>query len=164
MSLIPSKTFLPSEVALYFFKYTIVLCMEYFCHAWSGTPKGYLDMLNKLQKQAQTSLGLIFAASLESSAHHWNLTSLRLFYYFCSDESKLAKLVPRSCSCMGSTRYFSRVREFYLTITRFYKYVYTNILAPPTAWFFYLQDVFLLIMILMTEVYSFSHFLLLGSF
>ena len=50
-ALIRSMKFLSPEVALYLFKSTICLCMEYFCRAWAGAPSCYLELSNKLQKK-----------------------------------------------------------------------------------------------------------------
>ena len=43
--------FLSPEVALYFSKSTIWLCMEYCFHIWTGTLSCYLELLDKLQKR-----------------------------------------------------------------------------------------------------------------
>ena len=42
------KSFSP-EVALYLYKSTIQLCMEYCCHAWAAAPSCYLKLLDKLK-------------------------------------------------------------------------------------------------------------------
>ena len=44
-ALIRSMKFLSPEVALYLYKSTIRLCMEYCCHVWAGAPSCYLDFL-----------------------------------------------------------------------------------------------------------------------
>ena len=49
-ALIRSMKFLSPEVALYLYKSTIRLCMEYCCHVWAGAPSCYLELLDKLQK------------------------------------------------------------------------------------------------------------------
>ena len=49
-ALIRSMNFLSPEVALYLYKFTICLCMEYCCHVWAGAPSCYLELLDKLQK------------------------------------------------------------------------------------------------------------------
>ena len=46
-----SIKFLFPEVALYLYKSTIRLCMEYFCHVWAGASSCYLELLNKLQNE-----------------------------------------------------------------------------------------------------------------
>ena len=46
-----SMKFLSPEGALYLYKSTIWLCMQYCCHAWAGTPSCYLDFFDKLQKR-----------------------------------------------------------------------------------------------------------------
>ena len=46
-----SMRFLSPEIALYLYKATICLCMEYCCHVWAGVPSCYLELLDKLQKQ-----------------------------------------------------------------------------------------------------------------
>ena len=38
------------EVALYLYKSTICLCIEYCCHVSAGTSSCYLELLDKLQK------------------------------------------------------------------------------------------------------------------
>ena len=50
-ALIRSIKFLSSEVALYLYTSTILLCMEYCCHVWASAPSWYLELLDKLQKQ-----------------------------------------------------------------------------------------------------------------
>ena len=47
-ALIHSMKFLSREVALYLYKSTIHLCMEYCCHVWVGAPSCYLNLLDKL--------------------------------------------------------------------------------------------------------------------
>ena len=37
------------EVALYIYKSTIRLCMEYCCHVWAGAPSCYLELLEFLE-------------------------------------------------------------------------------------------------------------------
>ena len=48
--LIRSVKVLSPEVALYLYKPTIPICMEYCCNIWSGAPSCYLELLDKLQK------------------------------------------------------------------------------------------------------------------
>ena len=57
--------FLSTEAALYLYKSTIRLCMEYCCHVWAGAPSCYLELLNKIQKRIRRTAGPSFAASLE---------------------------------------------------------------------------------------------------
>ena len=89
-ALICSMKFLSPKVALYLYKSTICLCMEYCCHVWAGVPSCYLELLDKLQKRICRIVGPSLAASLEPLAHHQNVASLSLFYryYFgrCSSE------------------------------------------------------------------------------
>ena len=49
-ALIHSMKFLSPEVALYLYKSTICLCMEYCFHVWAGAPSCYLELVDKLQK------------------------------------------------------------------------------------------------------------------
>ena len=49
-ALICSMKFICPEIALYLYKSTIRLCVEYCCHVWAGTPNCYLELLDKLQK------------------------------------------------------------------------------------------------------------------
>ena len=49
-ALIHSMKFLSPEVALYLYKSTICLCMEYCFHVWAGPPSCYLELVDKLQK------------------------------------------------------------------------------------------------------------------
>ena len=63
-ALIRSMKFLSPEVALYLYKSTICLCMEYCCHVWAGAPSCYLDLLDKLQKRICRIVGPSLAASL----------------------------------------------------------------------------------------------------
>ena len=50
-ALIRSMKFLSPEVALYLYKSTVRLCMEYCCHVWAGVCSCYLKLLDKLQKR-----------------------------------------------------------------------------------------------------------------
>ena len=68
-ALICSKKFLSPEVALYLYKSTIRLCMEYCCHVWAGAASCYLELLDKLQKWICRIVGPSLAASLEPLAH-----------------------------------------------------------------------------------------------
>ena len=49
-ALIRSMKLLSPEVALYFYKSTILPCMEYCCQVWAGAPGCYLESLDKLPK------------------------------------------------------------------------------------------------------------------
>ena len=60
-ALIHSMKFLSPEVALYLYKSTIHLFMEYCCHVWAGAPGCYLELLDKLQNRRNvTSLSLFY--------------------------------------------------------------------------------------------------------
>ena len=48
-ALIRSMKFISLVFALYLYKSTIHLCMEYCYHVWAGTPSCYLELLDKLQ-------------------------------------------------------------------------------------------------------------------
>ena len=87
--------FLSPQVALYLYKSTIYLCMEYCCQVWAGAPSCYLELLDKLQKRICRTVGPSLAASLEPLAHRQNVASLILFYryYFGRCSSDLAQLV-----------------------------------------------------------------------
>ena len=64
-ALIRSMKFLFVGFALYLYKSTIHLCMEYCCHIWAGAPSCYLELLDKLQKMICRIVGHSLAASLE---------------------------------------------------------------------------------------------------
>ena len=49
-ALICSMKFLSPEVALYPYKSTICLCIEYFCHVWAGALSCSLKLLDNIQK------------------------------------------------------------------------------------------------------------------
>ena len=133
--LIRSVKFLSPEVALYLYKSTIRLCIEYCCHVWAGAPRCYLELLDKLQKWICRTVGPSLAASLEPLAHRRNVASLSLFYryYFGRCSSELAQLVPLPYSRGRSTRYSDRLHDFSVTIPRCYKDVYVNSFFPRTA-------------------------------
>ena len=99
-ALICSMEFLSPEVALYPYKSTISLFMEYCCDVWVGAPSCYLESLDKLQKQICRTVGTSLATSLEPLVHHQNVASLSLFYKYyvgrCSSE--LAERIPLSFS------------------------------------------------------------------
>ena len=56
-ALICSTKFLSPEVALYLYKSTIRLYMEYFCHVYAVAPSCYLELLDKLQKRICRTVG-----------------------------------------------------------------------------------------------------------
>ena len=74
-ALISSMKFLSPEVALYLYKSTIRPCMEYCCHGWTGAPRFYLELLDKLQKWICRTVGPSLATSLVPWAHHRNVAS-----------------------------------------------------------------------------------------
>ena len=117
-ALIHSMKFLSPEAALYLYKSTIQLCMDYCCHVWADAPSCYLELLNKLQKWICRTVGLSHAAFLEPLAHRRNVASLSLFYryYLGRCSSELAQLVPLPYSRGGSTRYSDRLHDFSVTI------------------------------------------------
>ena len=121
-ALICSVKFLSPEVTLYLYKSTIQSCMEDCCHDWAGTPRYYLELLNKLQKQiCRTVIGPSIASSLEPLAHCRNVASLCFFlykYYFGRCSFELAQLVLLPDSWGNSTRYSDRVHDFSVTIPR----------------------------------------------
>ena len=53
--------FLSPQVALYLYKSTIYLCMEYCCQVWAGAPSCYLELLDKLQKRICRSFNCCFS-------------------------------------------------------------------------------------------------------
>ena len=95
-ALIRSMKFLSPVFALYLYKSTIRLCLEYCCHVWAGSRSCYLDLLKKLQKRICRTVGCSLAASLKPLGHPQNVGSLSLFYryYFGKCSSELAQLVP----------------------------------------------------------------------
>ena len=123
------------EVALYLYKSTIRLCMEYCCHVWAGAPSCYLELLDKLLKRICRTVGPSLVACLEPLAHRRNVASSSLFYryYFGKCSSELAQLVPLPYSRGRSTRYSDRLHDFSVTIPRCYKNVYVNSLFPRIA-------------------------------
>ena len=134
-ALIHSIKFLSPEAALYLYKSTIQLCMEYCCHVWAGAPSCYVELLDKLQKRICRTVGPSHAASLEVLAHCQNVPSLSLFYryYFSRCSSELAELVAHPYSRGRSTHYSDRLNDFSVTIPRCYKDVYVNSFFPCTA-------------------------------
>ena len=111
--------FLSLAVALYLYKSTIRVCMEYCCHVWAGAPSCYLELLDKLQKQMCTTAGPSIAAYFELLVHRQNLASLGLFYwyYFGRSSSELAQLVPLFFRGR-STLYSDRLHDLFVTIPR----------------------------------------------
>ena len=47
-ALIHSMKYLSREIALYLYKSTVCLCMEYCCDIWAGGPNCFLELLDKL--------------------------------------------------------------------------------------------------------------------
>ena len=75
-ALVRSMKFTSLEVALYLNKSTILPCMEYFCHVWTGAPRCYLELLDMLQKQISRTVGLSLTVSVEPLAYCRNVVSL----------------------------------------------------------------------------------------
>ena len=123
------------EVALYLYKSTLRPCMEYCCHIWAGIPCCYLEFIDKLRKRICRIVGPSLADSLEPFAHHRNVASLSLFYWYYSGRSSsgLAQLVLLPFSRGRSTHYSDRLHDFSVTIPRCYKDVYVNSFFPRTA-------------------------------
>ena len=95
-------------------------------------PSCNLELLDKLKKQICRIVGPSLAASLEPLAHCRNVASLSRFYryYFGRCSSELAQLVPLSFSRGRCTRYSDRLRDYSVTIARYYKDVYVNSFFP----------------------------------
>ena len=134
-ALIRSMKFFSPEVALYLYKSTIRLCMEYCCQVLADAPSCYLELLDRLQKRICRIVGLSLAASREPLAYRRNVASLSLFYryYFGRCYSELAQLVPLPFSRGRSTRCSDRLHDFSVTIIRCKKDVYVNSFFPRTA-------------------------------
>ena len=134
-ALIRSKKFVSPEFPLYLYKSTIRPCMEYCCYVWAGATRCYLDLLDKLQKRICRTVGPSLADSLETLAHHQNVTSLSLAYkyYFGRCSSELAQLDLLPFSLGSSTRYSDRLHDFSVTIPRYYIDVCVNSFFPHTA-------------------------------
>ena len=88
--------FLSPNVALYPYKCTIRLCIEYCYHVWATAPSCYLEILDKLQKWICKTVSPSLAASLEPLDHRPNVANLSLLYryYFQGCSSGLVQLVP----------------------------------------------------------------------
>ena len=69
-ALICSMKFLCPEVALYLYKSTIRLYMEYCCHFLTGAPNCYLELLDKLEKRICRTAGPYLVVSLKPLANH----------------------------------------------------------------------------------------------
>ena len=100
-ALIRSMKFLSPEFALYLYKSTIFLCMEYCCHVWAGASSFYLGLLDKLPKQIYRIVGPSLAGCLEPLGRRRNVAILRFFYsyYFSRYSAELAQLVPVPRCC-----------------------------------------------------------------
>ena len=123
---------LSPEVALYLYKSTIRLCMEYCCHVGAGASSFYLKLFNKLRKWLCRFVGPSLEASLESLPHCWNVANLSLFcsHYFgrC-----LSELAPRHYSRRRSTHDSDRLQDFFVTIFRCYKDICVSSFFPCLA-------------------------------
>ena len=104
------------EVALFLYKSTIDLCMEYCCHNWADSSSCCFELLDKLQQICRT-VGPSLAISLEPLAHCRNKASLSLFYrYYCGRcLSEVAQLVQLRFSHGGSPRYSDRICMIFLS-------------------------------------------------
>ena len=112
-ALVRSIKFLSPEVALYLYESTIQTRMEYCCHAGTGAPISYLDMLDKLEKWVFKTVGPTLAASLELLGHRRNIASLNLFdrCYFSKCSSKLAEFFPFPYSPGRFIRYSNTLHD-----------------------------------------------------
>ena len=95
-ALIYSVKFLSHEVALYLYKSTIQLCMEYcrtHTHVWTVAPSCYLKLFDKPQKQIRRTTIPSLPAFLKPLAR---VASLSFFcrYFFGRCSSELVQLVP----------------------------------------------------------------------
>ena len=73
------EVFFFPEVALYLYK-SIISCMEYRCHVWTGSPNCYLEMIGNLEKWICRTFRPSPAAFLKLLDHRRNITSLSFFY------------------------------------------------------------------------------------
>ena len=98
--------------------------MEYCCHVWAGA-----------EKWICRTVGLFFAACLDSLAHHWTGTSLSYFCrcYIGRCISELAQLFPLPYSWGRFSHYSDRSHDFAVTIPRCFKDVYVNSFFLHTA-------------------------------
>ena len=74
-ALIRSLKFLFMEVALYFYKSTICLCMEYCCHFSDGAPHCYLELLEKKRSYKNEYAGLLVLYLL-LLLNHWLIVEM----------------------------------------------------------------------------------------
>ena len=105
---IRSMKFLSPEVALYVYKSTIRLRMEYCCHDWAGVPSCNLELLDKLQKWICRTAGPSLAASLETvnsfiprTARLWNSLPIECFPLTC-DLNGFKSRINRHLLTVGS--------------------------------------------------------------
>ena len=81
-ALIRSKKFLSPKFAHYLYKFTILLCMKYYCNIWAGAPSCYWELLDKPQKRTCRVVVPSLSVSLEILFHHQNVYSFSLFYRY----------------------------------------------------------------------------------
>ena len=67
--LVRSMKFLSPKVALWLYKSTTGLRMEYCCHVWSVAPICYIKLLDKLQNRIYRTVDPLLVASLDLLAH-----------------------------------------------------------------------------------------------
>ena len=129
--------FLSPEVSLYLYKSTICPCMEYCCHAWTGVPSYYLELLDKLQKWICRIAGPSLATSLEPlKCSH--LKSF-LFIGFTSTDVHLNCLNWfHFLSLEGGQLFIDRLYDFSLAIPRCYKLHSTHIQLDPGILYYWM--------------------------
>ena len=95
----------------------------------------HMLLKNKLQKRIYRTVGTLFAACLESLAHHRHVASFSLFfrYYFSKRSFELTEMIPSLYSRGRSTHYSERLHDFSVTIPRCYKDLYVNSFFSLTA-------------------------------
>ena len=129
--------FLSPEVSLYLYKSTICPCMKYCCHAWTGVPSYYLELLDKLQKWICRIAGPSLATSLEPlKCSH--LKSF-LFIGFTSTDVHLSCLNWfHFLSLEGGQLFIDWLYDFSLAIPRCYKLHSTHIQLDPGILYYWM--------------------------
>ena len=92
--------------------------MDYYFHVWADSTNWFLNILDKLKKQVQRTVGPTVAAFLEILTPRQNEASSKFFYeqYFRKRSSGLVKMVPLPYFSRVSSKLSYSLHNFSVTI------------------------------------------------
>ena len=88
-------------------------------------------VVDLLKKPPGLFVFFMISSMVQPLAHHWNVTSLNLFWRYCFGGCSSVHLFI--LLLWRSTYYSVRLHDFFVTISRCYKEVYVNSFFPHTV-------------------------------